>query len=210
VVANDVAVLPGDGDAFRARLEQGIVDTIAEDLVLNGAAAPVPAEPASANASVIALANTSALFAAAGPELSVLFVRGADDAAYKGMALPPDVRARIDASLASGHGVVLPRQLAQVANAAESRVAWYRVDLADGSSIGVADNGYHTATADRAITEARVAEVFGNPYVRMQHVAEASQEEVYHWFASRFGHSPDLMRACMQLREACINALAVL
>ena len=44
----------------------------------------------------------------------------------------------------------------------------------------------------------------------MQHVAEASQQEVYEWFATRFGHSPDLMRACMMLRESCINALAVL
>jgi hypothetical protein len=217
VIANEVAAL-GDEDAFRARLEQGIVDTIAEDLVLNGAAATATpaageeksAEPSAAVARVRGLSNTSAQFAAGGPALQLSLVRGADDAAYKQMQLPADVRATIDAVLAAGQAAVLPRGPVQIANATEPRVVWYRVDLAAGTSIGMADNGYHSANAEYEQLNARVSQVFGNPNLRMQHVAEASQQEVYQWFASRFGHSPDLMRACINLREACINALAIL
>ncbi|HSI35195.1 MAG TPA: hypothetical protein VK986_16570 [Tepidisphaeraceae bacterium] len=202
VVANELAVLPGAKvDGFKARLEQGIIDTIAEDLALNGAT------PATADARTKSMANAARLFNAAGA-LDLATVRSADDAAYRAMALEADVRARIDATLAGGYAVVLPKQAITAEGAA--RVGWYRVDPATGTSLGVADNGYHAAMTQRAQAEAMIQSTFGTSRVTLSMVANASEYEIYQWMVMVGGHTNTLLRACAILKSAAMAANALL
>jgi len=198
IVANEMAVLPGAKvDAFKARLEQGLVDTIAEDLALNGAS------PATADARTKSLANTARLFNFA-EKVELVTVRSADDAAYKAMTFEPDVKARIDSALAGGFAVVLPK--APIAAEGGPRVGWYRVDPATGTSLGVADNGYHAAMTQRAQAEAMIQSTFGTSRVTLAMVANATEMEIYSWFVMMGGHTNTLLRACAILKSAAMAA----
>ncbi len=147
VVANDVAVRPGtpSAAAFAARLEQGVLDTAAEGVLLPGSAVPE---------------NTTDIFAAAAARgIEPVTIRAAADPALAALTeagLPPDARARIERDLAAGFAVVAPKQPIPVdaEGGAPPRLGWWRVDPATGATVGVMDTGFHAASVERRLVEA--------------------------------------------------------
>ncbi|HEX8916581.1 MAG TPA: hypothetical protein VF796_29795 [Humisphaera sp.] len=117
----------GGPAAFRARVEQGVADTLAEHLVLGQAA--IPGE------------NTLAVFEASADKPATV-VKPGEAAKLSALNLPPDAAARAAADLAAGNVLV-------VAPAAAGRWTWWRVDPATGQTVGVMDTGFHNATAER-------------------------------------------------------------
>jgi hypothetical protein len=133
IVANDVGVLLGSGPSpFALRLSQGLADTAAEDLILDGEGP--------------GFRNTLRLFAAAGPKLRSL--RDINDPALEVLSLPPDIRARIAADLRSGCTVVIPERFPL----AEGVIGhgWWRIDPRTGGTVGVMGTGYHQELTERA------------------------------------------------------------
>ena len=179
-------------DLAKARLEQGVVDTVAEDYALGQSSGGIGM-------------NAAAVFAAAGEKPQVLVVRKADEPAYKALELSADVRARIDQVLASGHLVVLPAQAVKIDGAA--RVAFYQVDPATAVAIGVTETGYHGAMTERSVINARLSQIFGYPKDWMGWIAKNGQQKTYEYLVRRYGHNPDLFRLVLQLENRIQNAL---
>jgi hypothetical protein len=132
VVANDAA-LPGGATPF-ALAAQGIADTVIEDAVLGaqgGSAADL-------------------LEAAAAASVPLLALTRREDERLAATGVSRDVRARIEEDLAAGHAVFLPARPPGTPPGA--RTAWWRVDGATGSVVGVLDSGLHGAgTEDPAM-----------------------------------------------------------
>lgn len=135
---------------FWIRVEQGIADTVAEAMTLDG-----DLRESESAASLLAMVET-------GPDRLHVFGRGARDD-VRGLELPPDTVARMASTVESGYLVVAPAQPAQ--RGGMPRVAWWRVDPASGETIGVMDTGYHQAlTEDQLNREAALR----NSLVRYQ------------------------------------------
>jgi hypothetical protein len=133
VAANGVAVRGGGATApALARLEQGVADTVAEDLALGWA--------------IEDSENTAAIFALADAAGVPAVVLAGPDASLDSLALPPDVRERVRSDLASNHTVVIPRGPVLLRGA--PRTGWWRVEPATGETIGVMDTGFNTATSE--------------------------------------------------------------
>lgn len=114
------------GEAFAARLEQGVIDTLAEHLALGDRAA--------------AGENTVGVFETAASAPAV--VRSGDAAKLASLGLPADPAARATADLQSGQTLVL-------AGAASNRWTWWRVDPATGQTVGVMDSGFHQSLTEQ-------------------------------------------------------------
>jgi hypothetical protein len=107
--------------SFLTRLEQGVIDTVVEGLVLGERpgdrnAASIHAEDLAAGRAWVSIDSVSQLAAA-----------------------PADFRARLETDLASGLIVIAPLDLA--AADASDRLAWWRVDPRTGSTLGMLPNG---------------------------------------------------------------------
>jgi hypothetical protein len=141
IVVNDVAVMaaPAAGDATsarRLRLEQGVFDTVAETAFAGGAKAE------SAAATLAAAKERGANWTT---------VRGPQDPAWKAVALPPEARARIDRDLAEGQTVVVAAARGSAGAApGDAAVAWWRVDPATGTALGIGHNGWGPSMMERA------------------------------------------------------------
>ena len=136
LVANDVAVLSGGVPSpFSVRLRQGLADTAAEALMLDGEAT--------------GFQNTLRLFAAAGPNLQAF--RDINDAAFATLSLPPDIKARVAADLRSGFTVVLPESLPSAEGI--TGFGWWRLDPRTGGTVGVMGTGYHQELTEEAYLE---------------------------------------------------------
>ncbi|HEY3249263.1 MAG TPA: hypothetical protein VGK88_13365 [bacterium] len=136
LVATGIGVRPG-ADAFRTRLEQGVADTNIEAWFARG---PLPA----------ATENTADLFAAAtDQQIDWILVRSAADPTWRSVTLPADARARIEAALADGAVVVVPRR-AVTLNGRPS-VAWWRIDPRSGQTLGIDAAGGGGAASEGAI-----------------------------------------------------------
>ncbi len=126
-------------DAGRDRLERGVAETLAEHLVLG--------------TNALACANAAAAFEAAQSKgIPPIIIRPAEETAAADLKLPPDVAARVTADLRAGKIVAL-------VSADPGRWVWWRVDPATFHTVGVADNGYHDAAAERAQLEKEVDEM---------------------------------------------------
>ena len=151
LVNNDVAVAGGAAvDPFRARVEQGVADTVVEDVLTGGG------DPASDS-----LENTADVLAvAAGRGIATTTIRGkGDGAALAQLDWPDAARQRAADSLNNGCWLVAPRQALAAAGGGAGdarRVGWYRVDPATGTTVGVMDNGFHAGTTEDSIKRAEV------------------------------------------------------
>jgi hypothetical protein len=137
IVANEVAVRPGaQGDEFSVRLAQGVADTNAEAALVGGCGA---------------VQNAAEAFAVAAPAgAEWLVVSAADQAAWKGVEIPAEVRARVDRDLADGYVVVVPKRTARVQDQAVA--AYWRVDPATGSTLGIGHTGAGQAMVDYVVS----------------------------------------------------------
>jgi hypothetical protein len=141
IVANGVGVRPApDADPFVARLNQGVMDTNAEALLI---ATPPAADSA---------ANTLALAAAQGIELKA--VRSDNDPAWRAMDLPADVRQRMSADLSSGAAILLPAK-APVQDG-RPHYAWWRLDPATGQVLGIGPSGWGQAAAEESMVKSHL------------------------------------------------------
>ncbi|MDB5328110.1 MAG: hypothetical protein JWM57_3679 [Phycisphaerales bacterium] len=129
IVSNELAVRPG-ADAAQDRLQQGVVDTTAEAMLLGNCGK---------------IHNTSELFATNGSKWTTL--KGADAAIAKGSA---DAQTRIKADLAAGYVVVVPAELPD-----GHPLAWYRVDPKTGTALGIGQSGWGQSTTEMNIHNAR-------------------------------------------------------
>ncbi len=128
IVANDVVARPGiPVDPRTLRIEQGIVDTIAEAAVVDGSAV---------------FANAARLFAASQGGAGWRAVIGADDLA--GIAADADARTRLAAEIAAGALVVAPSGAA----AGDDGFAWWRIDPVTGTTLGMNRVGWGADSTD--------------------------------------------------------------
>jgi hypothetical protein len=112
-------------DPFMARVEQGVMDTVVESVVLAGL--PSSANAAAFHAEDIAAGRSWTRIASAG---------GAELASA---AVPPDFRARVARDLDAGLIVLAPADIG--AAAAEGRLAWWRIDPRTGTTLGMLPGG---------------------------------------------------------------------
>jgi hypothetical protein len=136
IVANQLAVRDGSNvDPFAVRMEQGVVDTVVESMLI------VSNRPA---------ANTSDLFARRDADSSEwVAIHKGDTAALAKLGLTADQRARIEQDLAGGNIVIAPTRTK--ANADQlADVAWWVVNPATGQTLGMGDRGWGAALAEYA------------------------------------------------------------
>jgi hypothetical protein len=128
IVANEVAVRPSSTvDPFQARLQQGVLDTNLEALLLAGEGA---------------VNNTAELFAEAGSAGGWIVVRSAEDPAWQKAQLSSDVRARVEADLKAGYVALVPgRENAR----GGAKAGWWRVDPRTGDILGMGERGWGSA-----------------------------------------------------------------
>ena len=118
IVLNSVGTLAAD--PFRVRLEQGVLDTNAEALLL---ARQLPGETVR-NVSEVALEGATVM---SGGLVNV----------------PERIRSEVAADLAAGYVVVLPRS-------ADEHLSWWRVDPETGQTLGMGETGWGQAMAEYA------------------------------------------------------------
>jgi len=139
IVANDVAVKPAAAaeKPHQVRLEQGVFDTVAETALGMGCGRFDSA--------------AGTLSAAAAQGIKWVTLRGAADPALAKLRLPPDDRARIERDLAQGAAVVVPeRPVPPDAPGAAPGVAWWRIDPATGTTLGIGLHGWGPSMTERA------------------------------------------------------------
>jgi hypothetical protein len=137
IVTNDVAVHTGSGQRpFAVRLEQGIIDTNVEAMLL-------PPGGGSGNA--------AELFAASrGQRVEWVALRTPRDPSWQGVGLPNDIRARIEEDLAAGYVVLVPRKPIRLDDRAS--VGWWRVDPETGQTLGIGDRGWGQGGSEQTLT----------------------------------------------------------
>jgi len=167
LVDNQVAVRPhARSRAFLVSMQQGVIDTGAERLVLGNG------RPAF---------NTMDVFnAAAAAGVNPQLIR-AGDPGLAGFAIGEDARARLKADLDSGFLAVVPGAPAGISS--PSRTGWWRVRPDTGETVGVMDDGLHSSAAvDRAILEKMVAAVIaggeGSVGIALGYVAKMNWVQV--------------------------------
>jgi hypothetical protein len=132
VVANDIGVDVMVEDPFAVRLEQGVLDTNAEAILVSD-------RPNGSNAG----------WAYASPG-SWTTIRSAGDPQLAALRLPDDVRRRITDDLAAGYFVVAPNSPVPVG--AETFSGWWRIDPASGQALGLGSAGWGQEMLEYLIT----------------------------------------------------------
>lgn len=131
LIANDVAVEPGSkADPIRLRLDQGVLDTVAEATFL-----PHCVEHTSAAQTLAEAASQSLKFAV---------VRGPAD--VEALHLPADDTARIRAEVSGGRTVVVPTSAVKAGG--REQVAWWSIDPSTGRTVGIADHGWGSSITE--------------------------------------------------------------
>lgn len=115
-------------DPFRSRVEQGVIDTVVEGLVLGD-------QPGNRNAALLHAEDV-----AAGRKWVTL------DTAPLSTA-PADFRARVESDLAAGWVVLVPA----TAGTASDRLAWWRIDPRTGTTLGMLPNGGGASLLEHAL-----------------------------------------------------------
>jgi hypothetical protein len=127
IVCNRVAVVPQSNiDTYLVRLEQGVLDTNAESLLMDESAD--------------CLKNTGLVYARARAQtVEWLALRDKTDPAWRMVELPQDIRFRIERDLADGYVVVTPNR--PILFRGQELVGWWRVDPKTGETLGIGANG---------------------------------------------------------------------
>ena len=128
IVANDIGVDLLADDPFAVRLEQGVLDTNAEAILVSN-------RPDGTNAG----------WAYASPG-SWTTIKSASDPALAALKLPDDTRRRIMDDLATGYIVVAPT--APVTVGASAFAGWWRIDPASGQALGLGRSGWGQAMTE--------------------------------------------------------------
>ena len=123
VVANQIGVDPAVTDPFALRLEQGVLDTNAEALLMTE-------RPTASNAGWAYAASSSGWAT----------LRSVNDPQLASLKLPDDTRRRIGEDLAAGYVVVAPN--APVAIGTDAFSGWWRIDPRTGQSLGMGGSGW--------------------------------------------------------------------
>ncbi len=123
VVANQIGVDPAVTDPFALRLEQGVLDTNAEALLMTE-------RPTASNAGWAYAASSSGWAT----------LRSVNDPQLASLKLPDDTRRRIGEDLAAGYVVVAPN--APVAVGTDAFSGWWRIDPRTGQSLGMGGSGW--------------------------------------------------------------------
>ncbi|HEX8915329.1 MAG TPA: hypothetical protein VF796_23450, partial [Humisphaera sp.] len=145
VVANDVAVRPGEGpDARAVRLAQGVLDTNAEAAVVEATTPAGGRRHGNAGRHMAARPNAADWAVVTKP----------DDAALDAAPLPPDDVARARAAVAAGQVVVVPRAAPSPGRPGS---AWWRIDPATGLALGMGENGWGSELVEYQVCVAAVA-----------------------------------------------------
>jgi hypothetical protein len=184
------AAMPGVTDAFAARLEQGVADTLAETLAMGSEASDE---------------NTVRQFDAAGKKgVAPVVVAASAPAALDALGMPDDTKYRVKADLAAGRTVVL-------ASAEPGRWSWWQIDPATGQTVGVMDSGYNQAATEREIQEEIIA--YNNclgTKMTPQALREASKEQIAAWAKNHPGTMQNLQLIQADLRIHFGRMLATL
>jgi hypothetical protein len=131
IVTNGLAVRPRTGlNPFLVRLEQGILDTNAEAVLIPGCRKQE---------------NTGELFGATLGE-DWLTIRKADDPAWRKLELPKNDRARMEQALTAGYVIVVFRNVP--AHAGLTSVSWWQVDPKTGEILGIGPRGWRQAASE--------------------------------------------------------------
>lgn len=144
IVANDVSVQGRtDADPFLVRLEQGVLDTNAEALLMAGGSE---------------VRNTAEIFAeTSGRRIEWLAIGSSNDRAWGSVDLHQDVRTRIRQDVGAGYSVMLPTKLLPIDGQAVA--GWWRVDPRSGQTLGIGERGWGVGekmTLEAKITQAVV------------------------------------------------------
>jgi hypothetical protein len=128
IVANEVVVHPDlKANPFRARLEQGVLDTNAEGILMRKSDEIVE--------------NTAEIFAQATAQgVEWLPIRDARDPSWKRANLTKDARTRIEKDLAEGYAVLAPNIPFQMED--REVVGWWRVNPNNGHTLGISEQGW--------------------------------------------------------------------
>jgi len=134
IVWNRVAPRPGVSNAFMTAVEQGVVDTNAEAVLLGS--------------SPCHTVRSAADFFAQTPTAWQLLSAPADvPSQIPGCS--PDARARMVEDLQAGYLVLAPPEAAVVDGA--PLMGWWRIDRETGHTLGVLHNGWGAAISERAV-----------------------------------------------------------
>ena len=187
IASNSVGIRRGAGKGvFQARLEQGVVDTVAELITLSR-----DLRTAENTASVFALAGTTS-------QRSVL-IGPKESSEANGLEWPDDPEARLKEDLDEGFMVVALKQ--PVSLNGQERVGWWRVDPGSGATIGVMDTGFHVAAGEKAAITSLIASLvaFLNKYPLPQAPPAADRAARLAWQTTYGG--------LQVLRDAAIQTL---
>ena len=137
IVANDVAVRSGsETNQFMVRLEQGVLDTNAEALVVAS-----NCREREDKSDCRQVENTSELFLVSRAQGTDWFTfRDADDPAWQSIKLPKDAIGRIKQELASGFTMMVPAR--PVILDGRPVVGWWRIDPKSGQVLGIGETGW--------------------------------------------------------------------
>jgi hypothetical protein len=133
IVSNALAIRPGSkADSFLVLLNQGVLETSAEALVVRNGCSEVE--------------NTSEMFAlSTAPSTEWLAIKKRGDSALEKLKLSADLRARLARDLEQGYVILVPKKPVMVNG--QPRAAWWRVNAMTGQILGMGSNGWgQTAT----------------------------------------------------------------
>ncbi len=144
IVHNRVAVTPGARDAaFRERLEQGVLDTNAESLLMQ-------LDVSFGEVGGLGKNTAQAFEDSLRRGIPWVLVESPDDPAIQELAVSEDIRARLGADLAAGFLVAAPKIRAP--SARNDDFCWWRIDPVTGDTLGIGSRGWGSEFVEYAVT----------------------------------------------------------
>ncbi len=139
ILANGVEVLPGSGTSpFLVRMEQGILDTNLEAMLMRGAGT---------------VENTAELLAGSATQgVDWLLVRDPAELRQAGRVVPDDARVRMERELAAGNVLVAPAR--PLRRDGKDYFGWWRIDPRSGTSLGMMETGMGQSLTERIVLTA--------------------------------------------------------
>jgi hypothetical protein len=133
IASNGIGVHQGAArSAFQIRLRQGVADTVAEMVALDG--------------KLRGSGNTASVFAMTTREDAGAVIGPREVTAVRDLDWTEEAAAQLAISLEAGYAAVVVRQPVQIDG--QPRTGWWRIDPATGETIGVMDTGFHGAQSE--------------------------------------------------------------
>lgn len=166
IVNNDVAVRPGASTSpYRIRLEQGIVDTVVEGMIL----------PPGGYAE-----NTADLFARVEAQKKrVVVIRNIGDEGWRQVDIGDDARARMEEDLRAGYVIVAPSSPIEIDG--RPRFGWWRTHPVSGETLGVMESGFHSPLTETKISDTVISKTMITTTARARALWHGGLLSVYGW-----------------------------